>query len=256
MTPCDKLGAVLTAFRNRLPGINLPILGRPEEDAFIGGMSLLRALVVQADAAHRLVSSGPEEAAAGNARQGLEAWADLSLMFRQGDPSENARIARAHGLLQMAVYYRQFADPADDELRLEAEENGRKLTALREAHPGAVATAEARGQYWSGLGRAAAVATAGELADHDATVLRGAYKLYSFEAHHIVTGARDWRRAELGPDRAEIGFGFHVAPEVIAGHCALLVHLLLDAWDILATVSPEMRQLVPGMPDPGESQSR
>lgn len=240
----DRLGAALAFLEGRLPGVHLPHANTPQQDVAIAAIILLRAATVQGWAIHALAGTRHREAAVANLRQMFEAWVDLRYLLLHGDPIENAHRSFVFAHMDLLAFLQEYG-AGDKELKAEAEKVTEALQGLSRNTPDVYRKVEgerkAGSQYWSGKGRRKLIGEVGEKTGHGAKTLQGAYKLYSWEAHHVVNFLRDFRAATTEKG-VEIGFGFG-ADAVERGEdcCERAQEMVRDGWAVFCQVFPQPR---------------
>src|ERR1041384_4276915 len=115
----SRLESLLEELRPRLRArVDFP---DDEADAVAATMSLLRAMVVQAEAILTLARTNIAEAGASNLRTMFEAWCDLRYILDEPGRGNNGRRYRVFGLLELRDYLAATATPSDDHAKELAE---------------------------------------------------------------------------------------------------------------------------------------
>jgi len=106
----SRLEALLEELRPRLRArVDFP---DDDADAVAATMSLLRAMVVQAEAILALARTNIAEAGSSNLRTMFEAWCDLRYILDEPGRGNNGRRYRVFGLLELRDYLAATATPA------------------------------------------------------------------------------------------------------------------------------------------------
>jgi len=218
-----------------------------EADAVAATMSLLRAMVVQAEAILALSRTTIAEAGASNLRTMFEAWCDLRFILDEAGRGNNGRRYRVFGLLELRDYLAATATSMDNHAREIAEVDG-ALAPYRKNRPALVDAAEVertgkRPPPWTT--RRASMLKAlldpgstspgprasGSVAVVVGTPSDGVARAVSWDSRNTLQAALD---ATIDTDEAgQIRLNFRrrqIPAESGAFYCAMAARMLSNAW--------------------------
>lgn len=205
-----------------------------EAEAAAAALSLLRTMVVHAEANLHLASTPFAEAASANLRAMFEAWIQLRYLLTRPDRREAALRYKIFGLFEFRDYLvTTEADPED--LAVLQEE----IRTVQRAELGVVEHVErlrsgklgGSKYYWTGMGPTALVKEVGKHLGDDDQLVRF-YKYASWDAHHVLTTVLDVSQRSNG-GTPHIQFGpRQPPPEAAAFSCGVAARMLGDAWTL------------------------
>lgn len=230
--PAQRLAALLKELEEAQRGLRF----REGEgyDAPLAGLALTRQVALHAQAVLTLVSAGEASAASANLRSQFEAWLDLRYMLLHGDPHRNAQKCFVFAHLELLAFLNEINEPVERRKAVE-----RDIEALRERIPDVVAEVEAARRsgslYWTGKSRRKLLSEIGKKWAGGEARLAAAYKLQSWDSHHVMTLIKDVRAGRIQDGVVEFGFGFGL-PSTAGDEDFLLAEayeMLNDAWRLI-----------------------
>jgi hypothetical protein len=236
-SPADELGSLLDKARQYQRSD--PLVPAGDHNAYIAGCALARQVTLHADAVLTLVRAENAAAASASLRAEFEAWLDLRYLLLHGDRKWNAVKCYTFANLELLAYLEECNEPSERRAPVESQ-----IAALRTHHREVVEEVERertrRSRYWTGMSRTKQLSEVAKVRrTRGQEFLDTAYKLQSWDAHHIMTLIKDVRSvtkvSETGEVRLEVGFGFG-PPSTLGDENQLLAHayeMLADAWQLM-----------------------